>query len=207
MRRCPFSRFFLSVSSSETLKSKKGSQVSSSCDLHLPFLRGGWGVCTFPLSCLHSSPGTGAAETWSHPCLLGDRGHLSVHVALPPLLRQGCSFTAPRGRKSQYRGMCAHELSQYIPPTIMDSFQLLSLGRGDTTTRTLKKKLSVYLWMCWVFAPHRLSLVAASRSYSLVAVCGLLIAVVLGFSASLVASTSSRVHRPGSPMACGIRPD
>ena len=39
--------------------------------------------------------------------------------------------------------------------------------------------------MCWVFiAAHRLSLVVASRSYSLVAVCGLLIAVVLGFSAS-----------------------
>ena len=67
------------------------------------------------------------------------------------------------------------------------SFQLLSLGRGDTTTRTLKKKKTIYLWMCWVFiAAHRLSLVAASRSYSLVSVRGLLIA-----AASLVAE-----HKP-----------
>lgn len=46
---------------------------------------------------------------------------------------------------SQCRGMCAHELSQYIPPTIMDSFQLLSLGRGDTTTRTLKKAICLFM--------------------------------------------------------------
>ena len=36
----------------------------------------------------------------------------------------------------------------------------------------------IYLWLCWVFTvAHRLPLVAASRGYSLVAVCGLLIAV------------------------------
>ena len=43
--------------------------------------------------------------------------------------------------------------------------------------------LFIYLWLCWVFvSEHRLSLVEASRSYSLVAVHGPLIAV-----ASLVA--------------------
>ena len=41
----------------------------------------------------------------------------------------------------------------------------------------------IYLWLRWVFVPsHGLSLVVASRGYSLVAVCRLLIAV-----ASLVA--------------------
>ena len=38
--------------------------------------------------------------------------------------------------------------------------------------------LFVYFWLCWVFfAAHRLSLVAASGDYSLVAVRGLLIEV------------------------------
>ena len=36
----------------------------------------------------------------------------------------------------------------------------------------------IYFWLCWVFvAAHRLSLVVASRGYSLVEVCRLLIAV------------------------------
>ena len=59
-------------------------------------------------------------------------------------------------------------------------------------------------WLCWVFAAHRLSLTAMSRSCSLVVVPGLLIAV-----ASLVAEhrLSSVAHRLGWPKACGILPD
>ena len=37
-------------------------------------------------------------------------------------------------------------------------------------------KKCIYLWLCWVFfAGHRLSLVVASRGYSLAAVRGLLL--------------------------------
>ena len=44
---------------------------------------------------------------------------------------------------------------------------------------------SFYFWLCWVFAVvHGLSLVVMGGGYSLVAACGLLIAV-----ASLVAET------------------
>ena len=35
-----------------------------------------------------------------------------------------------------------------------------------------------YFWQCWVFvAEHSLSLVVLSRAYSLVAICGLIVAV------------------------------
>ena len=48
---------------------------------------------------------------------------------------------------------------------------------------TLKQKLLIYFWLCWVFAAtRRLPLDAVSRGHSLVVVCGLLIA-----AASLVA--------------------
>ena len=41
-----------------------------------------------------------------------------------------------------------------------------------------KKKKKTYFWLCWVFiAVHGLSLVEASGGYSLVAACGLLIAM------------------------------
>ena len=55
----------------------------------------------------------------------------------------------------------------------------------------------MYLCLCWVFiAAHGLSPVAASRAYSLVEMCGLLIAV-----ASLVAEHSLQAHRRSS---CGM---
>ena len=48
-----------------------------------------------------------------------------------------------------------------------------------------------YFWLCWVFvAAHRLSLVVASRDYSLIAVRGLFIMVIL-----LLWSTGSRTCR------------
>ena len=66
----------------------------------------------------------------------------------------------------------------------MPSFSCLTLY--------FKKKVYIYLWLCWVFiALHRLSLVAESRACSLLAVRGPLIVV-----ASLVAEHGSR--------ACGF---
>ena len=60
-------------------------------------------------------------------------------------------------------------------------------GKGRHHHQHIKKNTTIYLWMCWVFiAARRLSLVAASRSYSLVSVRGLLVA-----AASLVAE-----HKP-----------
>ena len=63
-----------------------------------------------------------------------------------------------------------------------------------------------FFWLYWVFAAHGLSLVVESGGYSLVVVCGLLIAV-----ASLVAShrlcTWASVivmHGLSCPMECGI---
>ena len=54
-----------------------------------------------------------------------------------------------------------------------------------------KKKLFIYFWLHWVFVTvHRLSLVAESASYSLVAVCGLLIT-----AASPVAEHRPEVQR------------
>ena len=49
---------------------------------------------------------------------------------------------------------------------------------------------------------HRLPLVEMSRGYSLVAVCGLLIAVALGAGVSGAAA-----HRLTCPMVCGIFPE
>ena len=65
-----------------------------------------------------------------------------------------------------------------------------------------------FFWLCWVFiALHGLSLVAASRGYSLVEMCGLLFAV-----ASLVAEQRLETmrasvvvaHGLSFPTACGI---
>ena len=70
------------------------------------------------------------------------------------------------------------------------------------------KTFYLFIWLCWVFtAECRLSLAAVSGGYSLVAVCGLLIA-----AASLVAEhrlqgiEASVVVVPGlsCPEACGI---
>ena len=41
-----------------------------------------------------------------------------------------------------------------------------------------KKDLLIYLWLCWVFVTARGPSFVAGRGYSLVVVCGLLIAVV-----------------------------
>ena len=61
-----------------------------------------------------------------------------------------------------------------------------------------------YFWLVWVFlAAHRLSLFAVSKSYSLLAVCGLLIAVAsLEHVGSVVLA-----HRLSSSAACGIFQD
>ena len=56
----------------------------------------------------------------------------------------------------------------------------------------LKTFVFIYFWLCWVFAvaAHGLSLVAVSRGYSLVGVCGPVFAMV-----SLVAEHRLYAHR------------
>ena len=44
--------------------------------------------------------------------------------------------------------------------------------------QSFKELIIIYVWLSWVFTTvHRLSLVAVSRGYSLVMVCGLFIEV------------------------------
>ena len=81
--------------------------------------------------------------------------------------------------------MCAHEVSQYIPPTRMDSVQL-SLGRGDTFTSCRKQEL-----------------LSSCRGRLRIAVASLVAERKLwGVQASAVV-----VHGLGSPTARGICPD
>ena len=71
-----------------------------------------------------------------------------------------------------------------------DNIVYLSSIDGHLDCSYLKKN---YFWLCWVFvAAHRLSLVVASRDYSLIAVRGLFIMVIL-----LLWSTGSRT--------CGLK--
>ena len=81
---------------------------------------------------------------------------------------------------------------------------------NNITSFFLKKKLFIYLWLCWVFVSVRgLSLVAASRGHSSSQCAGLSLSRPL-----LLRSTGSRraglavvVHGPSCSAACGIFPD
>ena len=76
---------------------------------------------------------------------------------------------------------------------------------------------NIYFWLCWIFvATHRLSLVVASRGYSLVVVCRLLIAVASVAEHGLQTSGLPSLwhlgsvvveHRPSHPAACEIFPN
>ena len=54
-----------------------------------------------------------------------------------------------------------------------------------------------HFWLCWVFVATVFSLVEASRDHSLVAVCGLLIAVVSLVEQRLKGALASVVVAPG----------
>ena len=77
-----------------------------------------------------------------------------------------------------------------------------TLGSGHAFRINLWfSKIFIYFWLCWVFvAAHELPLVAVSGSYSLVVVCGLLIAVASlvakhGLSSLVVAACGLAVQR------------
>ena len=85
--------------------------------------------------------------------------------------------------------------------------KLFSLSAGHGNSLVFKKSF-IYFWLCWVFAAALgLSLVAASRGHSLVAVCRLLIAVTCYRAQAVGCAGSGVVHRLSCSEACGIFPD
>ena len=108
-----------------------------------------------------------------------------------------------------------------LPPACYLGFAFLHLASKSTLLFFLTSmpffffKNCIYFWLCWVFvAAHRLSLDAASRSYSPVAVYRHLIAVASlfgkhglqgsGFNSCGACTSVAVVHRLSCPTTCGI---
>ena len=91
-------------------------------------------------------------------------------------------WTAPKFRSLfKYESYCMIPLmskTDKIHPKLLEFRKMLTLegiSLGRVLGWYLFKKI-IYFWLCWVFiAVYRLSLFAASRGYSLVAVCGFLL--------------------------------